>query len=381
MNNKDEVLTEITTASAPIEEIGLPSTGVGDSEAQRQFMSFPTSPAEHFMMNIFKGRKANGNVTPKTSHSTKITVKRLKNKIKYEYVSGKDSVSVTMPEPGEDKTSSKKNPIKKVFSFILMKITEQAFHGGELVRDFIEFELYELVELGIYKTLDTARRGFDTSFAQLKTFEIEGASHRGKKKISASFSDDPSASRFMFIGKDKGHGTRTIYLNTKLNWGFVIQYYTIMPRWAFSLSSRAFDLTYYIFYLARQHMKDIKENGKFTIGMRAIQAQLNIPDAKDTMNPRRDIIDAIENAITEIEEASHTKDFTITPYYKDDTATAFLNGYIEIGISGDYAISFNNLQSRIEKAIDKADRRRERIEERAAALRLISAENKQMAES
>lgn len=377
----------VVVDTQPIPEI---TTATETAIIQRPFYNYPTSPAERLIMSIFQyGKSAlikdqngqwSGDLSSMyASHSAKIEVQEIKNtpKRRVKYTSGNETVEITLPDVNK-LSDSKKKPAKKMFAFFLAKIAEQALDDGNLTREDILFSLKELIDYNMYENLDTARKGFKTAYEQIAPLGIEGTSVRGSKKSKTHTEIKQDTARFMFTGYDINNGECTIYLNSKLNWSFLVQYYTLMPKWAFGLSSRAFDLTYYIFTLARQNLSGITDRGYFTIRMSTIQNYLQIPSASP--NPRRDIIDPIDNAITEIEEASHTEDFTLTPKEIGETASSYLNGYLEIGMKGEYVRYYADLEKRFKKRIEQAEKRRKAIQEKAEALRLLNAENKASAD-
>ena len=135
-------------------------------------------------------------------------------------------------------------------------------------------------------------------------------------------------------------------------------------------------LLYYIFYLARQRVKDIAEKGCFNISFRSIQARLNLPSENHTINPGRDIKEAIESAIQSIED-THAQvyeglQFTLTPIYDENASIAdFLdNGYLKVGMDGIFAETFIELNNTKVKGITAAQKRTERIIEDAVAKKL-----------
>ena len=106
----------------------------------------------------------------------------------------------------------------------------------------------------------------------LTSLKIKGHIQQTKKKGSSI-----DALEVLFTGARIERGQCTIYFNERISWSFIAQYFTILPRYYFRLPNRASDLLYYIFYLARQHTRDIEERGYFTIGFRAIQHRLQLP--------------------------------------------------------------------------------------------------------
>jgi len=236
---------------------------------------------------------------------------------------------------------------KKLFVFTLIKANEQVIYEGDLTRDYISFSLGELVEIGFYKVLNSARTGFKSGMDTLTSMKIKGSLKSTKtKKIEIE------SLEVLFTGARINRGQCYVFFNTRINWNFLSQYFTILPKYYFKLSNKASDLIYYIFYLARQNTKQIEKNGYFTISFRAIQHKLQLPDEKKTNNPQRDIKDVIENAVEEIEE-EHSEyyknmEFSILPVYNEEDSIAdyLENGYLKVGLTGDFAKKFSEISKR-----------------------------------
>lgn len=176
----------------------------------------------------------------------------------------------------------------------------------------------------------------------------------------------------LFTGARIERGQCLIFFNPRISWGFLTQYFTILPSYYFRLPNRASDLLYYIFYLARQRVKEIEDRGYFTISMRAVQERLNLPSEVGNKDPHRTIKEPVEEAITAIEEASKDIEFTITPYYDIEAPISeYLdNGYLKIELKGKYAKDFIELSKDTTKQIQTAERRREAIIQKAIATNL-----------
>ncbi|MCD7837790.1 MAG: hypothetical protein LUG65_02615 [Clostridiales bacterium] len=171
-------------------------------------------------------------------------------------------------------------------------------------------------------------------------------------------------------------GQCTIYLNSHIDWSFLAQYFTILPRYYFRLSNRASDLLYYIFYLARQRTRGIEEKGYFTISFRAIQHRLPLPSEKGNNNPDRTIRQPMEDALEQIEEAHSNyygnMEFSLLPVYDEGwTIIQYLeNGYLQVSLSGGFASPFKEISMDTAKRIEAGRKREDRIAEKAAAINL-----------
>ena len=124
------------------------------------------------------------------------------------------------------------------------------------------------------------------------------------------------------------------------------------------MSNNAFSLVRYIFFIARQNTQSIKDKGTFTISLEAVRENLGLPAPEDVNNRkyRQYIIEPIEEAIEEIEEAllkvpeAKEYGFTLTPYGTDTSnINKWLQGYLEIGLNGDFAETFVRIATKAEK--------------------------------
>lgn len=246
-----------------------------------------------------------------------------------------------------EKLTGNNKTAKKLFVFTLIKANEQVIHNGGLTRDYISFSLEELVEIGFYKVLNSARTGFKSGMDTLTSMKIKGSLKSTKTKRI-----EIESLEVLFTGARINRGQCYVFFNSRINWNFLSQYFTILPKYYFKLSNKASDLIYYIFYLARQHTKQIEKNGYFTISLRAVQHKLQLPNEKESNNPQRDIKDVIENAIEEIEQ-EHSKyykntEFSILPVYNEAGSIAdyLESGYLKIGLAGDFSRKFVEISKR-----------------------------------
>lgn len=339
-----------------------------EKELAKDFYNMPDSPATDAIMRVMSTGSDLSQLPSRrkeVSHSQRIEVLQNGKKRQVTITSGVSTVTIELSDI--DKLLGSNKSAKKMFVLALIKANEQAFSDGIMRRNYIQFPLQDLIDINYYKTPQSARRGFNDSTDVLTSLKVKGTLKKGKKK-----SVDQSAIEVLFTGANIKKGTCTIYLNERINWNFVTTFYTILPKYYFGLPNKAGDLLYYIFFLARQHVKNIEEKGYFTIGMRAIQERLNLPLETETKNPERDIKQQIEDAITAIEDASKDLEFKITPIYdmKSPIATFLSNGYLKVELSGKYAKDFIALSQKTEKQIKAAEKRRQTITDKAIATNL-----------
>lgn len=339
------------------------------TQKETDFYNLPTSTANNFIMETL-GAGADIADLParkqQINHSTTYEVLEDGNK---RLVSVKNSkAEVTIELADIDKITGSNKPAKKLFVLSLIKANEQAVHNGQLTKDYITFPLQELVSTGFYNTPQSARNGFKAGADALTSLKIKGKVQKSKKKGA-----EIESLEVLFTGARIKKGQCFIFFNPRISWGFLTQYFTILPHYYFRLPNRASDLLYYIFFLARQNTKEIEKRGYFTIGFRAIQHRLQLPNEKGSPNPQRDIKEAIEAAIEQLED-EHSKtygnmEFSLLPVYDDYAPiTEFLdNGYLKVTLSGDFAKTFIAISKDTEKQITEAKKQQARIQEKVTS--------------
>jgi len=206
-------------------------------------------------------------------------------------------------------------PTKKLFRFLMTKVSQDAFINGNLVSSFIEFNLVELVETGFYNSVDSARNHIGQALDSLLMFIIGGTRTVGKGRNKKMHSWDHGN---IFINHSLKNNIVRVDLNTKKDWNFIISQFQIMPYYLYSLSSRAYDLCEAIFYYARVNAKRfLDKEGVFTINNRIIQQYLSLPDVNATKNPGRDIKEVVVKAVDEINSCEEKTDGFSLELYND----------------------------------------------------------------
>lgn len=243
-----------------------------------------------------------------------------------------DTVKIEFPA---NKFMGGRNQNGKMFEYALIKINEQAVHNGELQRDYVTFPLRELVDIGLYKNMRTARCGFETAMDALTDIKV-GGDHKPRSRKESRIT--VIGAHYFRKGTIKGNQCY-ILLESELNWNFIMrEYYTWRPIYYFKLPNRPATLLRYICEQARKNAKSIKKNGYIFISFRDIQAELHLPDIEETENPYKTIIEPIENATEEIEEA-----------HKDTYDNMDLSFHLEYvkGIKNAAELSYDEIKSMI----------------------------------
>lgn len=338
------------------------------------FYNVPDSPATHLVLEALGAGAAIADLPARkkqVSHGTAIEV--LEDGKKRRIISTSPKARITLEFADIEKFTGNNKPAKKLFVLALIKANEQAIHGGELGRDYVSFPLQELIDIGFYKTIQSARNGFKAAMDALTDIKLSGDIERTKKRKVSVIGSHPFRKGII------ENNQCTIQLESDFNWSFIAQYFTILPRYYFKLPNRASDLLYYIFFLARQHTQDIEQRGYFTIGFRAIQHRLQLPSEVGNTRPKQTIKDPIEEAIewleTEHSQTYSNTEFSLLPVY-DDTApiAEYLdNGYLKVSLTGAFAQTFIQISRETAKQIEQAEKRQARITEKAVAMKTAAA--------
>ena len=344
-------------------------------QQESNFYNVPDSTASNLILETLGAGEGIADLPARKrqiNHNTTYEVLEDGRKRQVSLVNPKAKVTIELADI--DKLTGSNKPAKKLFVLSLIKANEQAIFDGQLTKDYISFPLQELIDIGFYKTPQSARTGFKAGMDALTSLKIKGHIQQTKKRGSTI-----DALEVLFTGANIKGGQCTVYFNPRISWSFIAQYFTILPRYYFKLPNRASDLLYYIFFLARQHTRDIEERGYFTIGFRAIQHRLQLPSEIDNGNPYRTIKQPIEEAIEEL-ETEHSllygnTEFSLLPVY-DEAASIkdYLdNGYLRVGLTGAFAQTYIEISKDTAKQIEQAEKRQARITEKAVAIKTAKA--------
>ena len=220
----------------------------------------------------------------------------------------------------------------KVFTYLLKEQNEQK--TPELT-----FMLSDLVgENAPYKSLDTAYRGLDNILSRLQKIIARGeAFERGKSKQILS---SPIVPLYKLSYK-----SCTVTLHPYFRES---PYFTLLPSWAFALTDRNFMFIDYIYNMARQHTKEIKETGGFNVSLEAIRVYMGLPSPKDTQHHTEDIINPIDEAMEAVEDMQREKgrtDLKLKPMncsYKN--VSEYLQGFLRVELNQEATDYFNSIK-------------------------------------
>ena len=237
-------------------------------------------------------------------------------------------LSVTMNNPALFfRSSSMTSSFDKMFTFSMQTWKGQGYG------DSIGFPLQSLIDLGIYSTPQSARKGVKDFIDKVTSLVQE------EKKLKGKAAGNSTKGVFIYNATIKS-GYVTLSVNTNFDPNVFAKYTLYMPPWSYRLSNIAFSLLHYIMEIARQ---EGKQTGNFSISINAIQSRLGLPQKEDVPNRkyREKIQDPIENAIEEIEmaiinpanQATKGYNIQITPSYQPNCKIDdFLNARLEITV-------------------------------------------------
>ena len=242
----------------------------------------------------------------------------------------------------------------KIFNFLLQKLNEQNYVENT------EFLLSELIDLGIYANPDAAYRGLKTVLDKMMRIHVEGnvLAYQGRNRKEIGYL------KAAVIAGHKVTYNKCIAVMPSIIRDYT-PYITILPQWGYALKSEnAYMLLDYIYYLARQNTDKIQERGYFTINLNTIRQHLGLPSLEDVKNEHNGhynqlIIKPIEDAINAIKEIQEGNELNITSTHDLNYKNIheYLNGYLEIKLSG---FSYDYMDKRAikeEKRIAEAQRK------------------------
>lgn len=340
-------------------------------QAKKLFYDMPNSSASHLLFDIISAEDSIADLPARkkqVNHGTIYEVKASGDKrlVSMENYEGTAKVTVELADINKLNKAG-----KKLLILSLVKANEQALHNGELTRDYISFPLQDLIHYGLYARLNGARKGFEIGTDALTSIKVKGTIRKSKKSTATI-----KALEVPFTGAKIENNQCYIYLNTRIDWNFLTQYFTKIPKYYFKLSNRASDLLYYIFYLARQHTREIASRDYFTISFRAIHSLLKLPSETGTQRHeqliRRPIEDAVGEIETEHKQMYGNKEFSLELVYDEKTGISeYLdNGYLKVSLKGAFAEPFITQSQTKQKKIQQAEQKKARIEEKAIAMKM-----------
>lgn len=284
-----------------------------------------------------KELKVNKNANLKTSENLET------GQLEYNYISNTENFDMIFNDL--NKLINKSHIyLRKTLNFILIKANDQNRNS------FIYFDIEEYMKATGYKTKDTAVRGAKRNLDTLMGIIIGGTVKKGKELIRAKAS-------YIFTAYDVSYNQCFIECKPDIV-EMLSQYFTLLPKWAGELNTKAYDLLDYIFYMARQTQNtiNIRKNKSFNISFKSINEYIGGYTPENTRRHAEYIIDPILNAIDEIEDIQRGERLYVTPIYNHDYKNIyeFLEGYIQVELGEEATIYFCDRNKDREKKRQKA---------------------------
>ena len=307
--------------------------------------------------------------------------------------SDEDGITITRSTKGGESHSIKisnlnfrKRNIKtiQIFSYLFQKLA--ATPGAKTV--YVEYD--ELVKIGMYETIDGARRGVHNFYDFFHGTDEKGKKHipgvtvKGVFKIKRSKVNQKE--RDLVIGRDLTEGGQTVFFNPYCDLRIFTAFTSFFPLWAYRLNNlEAFLLVRYIFYTARMNGGKFKRPDKadsieghqykyFTLMLDSIRDAIGLPSPADVTGrkykekirtPLEEAIEDVEAEIERINDPEQSVLVTLTPIGTDEAKNieAYLRCEIEIGIIVTFADKFIKAAKEHEKKLEQF---KERVEKAIA---------------
>ena len=290
-----------------------------ENSSTDDFLQLPNNAATNFTQQALgayvEGFEAFASRKEEISKGSSVEFKLIDNKPMIRYKTKNNDIVVALPDISKLNVAT-----QNLFPLLLMIACKKCVKDGVLYSEEFSFKTSDLVDLKMYKDIRSARVAVEAARLNLSQIVI------AQKKLYIEGEEKPILSGGLFSLDGPYHGKYIVYLNNKLNWGIITEFWTILPSYYFTLKRKAKDLTSYIFISARQAANkqenfNINENGQrvlsYNIPFKTLQAVLHLPDIykKDTkgnlvLTKRgyREIKQPIEEAVAEVEEA-HRKTY------------------------------------------------------------------------
>lgn len=359
-------VTQPTEAPEPqrTEQQQAPAQDIGTLSHMPVVQKMPTSPLTFMLARVLNAGPAGPQPSRINRHE----------KIEILHSSEQNATQFTRKNKGQEYTVTVYDPehtlkgggkaLGKLFIYMLQRWAIAGYR-----REFT-FPLQDMIDKGIYKSIDTARRGVKTFRGRQGLISLSQmiTTGRGENKKKTN------TGGVMFYNIEITNNDVTVSVNDKMPLTLLANFFTMFPLFAYGLSTNAFWIVHYIMYLARQNGDTLEANkGKFTISIEAVRQYLELPAPKDVTNykyyerirePIETALEEIEEAIRQAQQAGQDFSMTITPRYENDSSIgAWLDGDLLIEMPPEQAARFIE----IAKKEDDYARQQERDRQKAIA--------------
>lgn len=364
----------------PIENVSFANSFYAD-ENKEKFLKYPNNPATNLAQQALgiSTEGVEGFIRRKEliNKNAKLSVSSENGSLHISSRTEKNSIELTVPDLSHQNVAT-----QNLFPYFLMETCKRCISNGELYSETFIFKTSDLVNIGMYSTIQSAKKALITARQALKTISIGQTETKGK--TTQGFTE---TTLFPTIALSK-KGECYVRVNPDVVWNMITEYWTIMPSYFFHLSRRGKDLISLIFTIARQNIRkeniNKNENGElfysFFIKYRTIQTALHLPsENKRDKNGKISLIkkayeyikQPIEQAAAEIEEAHRNTykntDFQLLMCVDENLRiNKWLDtGFLQITLQGDFLNPFLDILSNRVKKIEEYTKKKEKREEEA----------------
>ena len=355
LENIRDLLMQLNRSIRSWVDVGAKVKGIEELRKKvERYTNLPTSSLTNTAKKIFNNPSRIGSTR---QGQIKKTVNFLTKDSIITYKGNGSELTFTLERTRELFTKRIQNGAK-ILNFLLQKLNEQHY------QERTHFQMSEVVDLGIYANSKSGYKGLIGVTDKFMSTYIEGivTVYDGSKKREVSNTKAALVSERKITAND-------CYISFPPILRESMAHITILPNWSYALNENSFMLLDYIFYLARQNTKQIKEKGHFNISLETIRMHLGLPTIEEAGDdPKRLIFEPIEKAITEIEDGRKGTDIKITPCYDHDYKhiSEYLAGHLQVELD---ETAQNYMEQRAiaqEGEIKKQQKRIEKAKQKAA---------------
>lgn len=292
---------------------------------------------------------------------------------------------------------------QNIYPYLVIKALKTCINSGVLYSDTLSVRASELVNIGLYGTLQSARVALAATVDPLMSIRI-GCTEEGQEEDKK----DPKSikKRSLFPSVDYEEGALSVQLNNKMDWKAFTESWGSVPSYVFFLTLKARNLALEIFRLLRQHCTDRKcirttPTGEkyltINIKFKTVLTAMHLPSVYTTNKEGHTVLtrkgyerikQPIELAVAEIEEAHRktykNRDFQLLLKVDDNLRIDRWvdEGYLQVRVMGEFYNLYKLIIDSKITRIENNTKRREAIVDKAKAIALskdLEQENSEQA--
>ena len=308
----------------------------------QQFWSLPSGPAVIYLAYLLNAAPdwARLRRLEQVSHGTKVTEEACGRGLGTEILFRTAGAEIRLTIRCSELLKVGRTPAKRLLPYLLHCMAAQRTEDGRIVPGELRVPLGDLVSLGFYGTIRSARVAAEHAMQLLRGILLSGRVFRPREEAQ----DEPQP---LFSGYSIQNGTMIVRMNEALNWAFVFQSYTLLPCCCAQLPARAAALLLYLSQLARQNLRRIAEDSVFTVRLASVKIHLGLPEEEGSRSPLQEVLQPILDAADEVNRAAAGLLRLTTDTRPDAKAKDALRlGRLQVRLEGNFAEYFCQLQRR-----------------------------------